>query len=115
MRGLGIAATCFALVMIPLFNAYADSEVDEASPSGRRGMMMHHSMDPEACQEMMASMRESDEELSRLVDRMKTAGGNEKVELVAAVVEALVAQHLSMRAHMGEMSQTMCGGMMKSK
>ena len=111
MRTPIISLMAIALASVLATAAHAQSGAEEPAPGVGKGMGMHGSMPMGACQAMMDSMRESDDEIGRLVERMKAAEGDEKVDSVAAVVEALVAQRQSMHAHMREMPHMMCGGM----
>jgi len=115
MRTLIVPLMTIALATVLAPATHAQSGAQEATPGAGKGMGMHGSMPMGACRAMMDSTRESDEELSRLVERMNAAGGDEKVEALAAVVEALVGQRRSMHARMREMPQMMCGGMMMSQ
>jgi len=115
MRTLIISLMAIALASVSAPAAHAQAGAEEAPPSAAKGMGMHASMPMQACRAMMDSTRASDDELARLVERMKAAEGGEKVEAVAAVLEALVAQRQSMHARMREIPQMMCGGMMMSQ
>jgi hypothetical protein len=53
-------------------------------------------MGMEGCRQMMTQMQAQDAELAQLVDTMKSAEGAAKVDAIAAVVEALVAQRQQM-------------------
>lgn len=115
MRNLFILLMVIGLASVSVPTTRAQSGTEEAPPAAEKGMGMHGSMPMQSCRAMMDSMRESDDELARLVARMKEAEGDEKVEALAAVVEALVVQRQSMHARMREMPHAMCGGMTMSR
>lgn len=75
----------------------------EQSPSNMQDMMKMH-------EKMMAEMKAADSRLDALVKEMNAAGGEAKVNAVAAVVTELVRQQKSMHEHMGQMHQQMMGG-----
>jgi len=54
-------------------------------------------------QEMMKQRAADDAKLEELVAAMNAARGSEKVDAIAAVVNELVSQHRSMRAHRAQM------------
>ncbi len=104
-----LASAMIAAALLPLFAAVAHGQgaEEEAPAPAEEGTMMP------GCKEMMASMRARDEELAQLIARMKAAQGDNKVDAIAAVVEALVAERQHMHEHMGMMSEMKCGEMMK--
>lgn len=61
-------------------------------------------------EQMMAEMKASDAKLNALVKDMNAAGGEAKVNAMAAVVNELVRQNKAMHEHMGQMHQQMMGG-----
>ena len=61
---------------------------------------------------MMANMMAADAKLDALVKTMNEARGTARVDAVAAVVNALVEQHRTMRGMMGGHMSMMGGGMM---
>jgi hypothetical protein len=75
----------------------------EQSPANMQKMMKMH-------EQMMAEMKAADSRLDALVKEMNAAGGDAKVNAVAAVVTELVRQQKSMHEHMGQMHQQMMGG-----
>ena len=75
----------------------------EQSPSNMQDMMKMH-------EQMMADMKAADSRLDALVKEMNAAGGEAKVNAVAAVVTELVRQQKLMHEHMGQMHQQMMGG-----
>lgn len=79
------------------------SQPREQSPSNMQDMMKMH-------EKMMAEMKAADSRLDALVKEMNAAGGEAKVNAVAAVVTELVRQQKSMHEHMGQMHQQMMGG-----
>lgn len=62
-------------------------------------------------QQMLDEMKQSQAKLDSLVEQMKSAQGDAKVDAVAAVLEELVAQHQKNMAQRMEMMEGM-GGMM---
>lgn len=115
MRIIVIAVIAFSLATALATGTRAQPGPEEAPGGSGRGMMMHRGMDKEACDAMMESMREGDAELSQMVERMKAATGEAKVDAVAAVVEALVTHRRQSHARMRQMPHMMCGGMMMSQ
>ena len=79
------------------------SQPREQSPSNMQDMMKMQ-------EKMMAEMKAADSRLDALVKEMNAAGGEAKVNAVAAVVTELVRQQKSMHEHMGQMHQQMMGG-----
>jgi len=92
---LALIATC--LVSMPV---WAESHEGEAGsrrgPHGKsgEGHRMHA--------RMRAQMQEHDARLEELVSAMNSAEGEAKIEAIAAVVNELVAQRRTRRAHMDE-------------
>lgn len=64
-------------------------------------------------EQMMSRIKAADAELEKLVARMNAAEGNEKVDAIAAVVNAMVEQRRSLRAQMMRMHEHMMGHMME--
>jgi len=56
-------------------------------------------------QKMMADMKAADQHLNELVAKMDQASGQAKVDAVAAIVSAMVAQRQEMHARMAQMHQ----------
>lgn len=78
---------------------------------GQMGDMMkgdHAAME----QKMEAQMKVQDAELDKLVARMNSATGEQKVDAVAAVVNKLVEDRKMIHAQMAGMHKNMHGGMM---
>ena len=93
--GLALIASC--LVSTPI---WADSHEVEAD--AKRG---HHHKQGEGHRlhaRMRAQMQEHDARLEELVSAMNSAQGEAKIEAIAAVVNELVAQRRTRRAHMDE-------------
>ena len=85
--------------------AWAESPGDADSEMRGRGRMKqgpHGPMRQEMHAGMRAQMRAHDARLDTLVDVMNAAEGEAKVEAIAAVVNELVAQRRTRRAHMEE-------------
>ena len=81
----------------------AQTSQPQQSPSNMQDMMKMH-------EQMMADMKAADSKLDALVTEMNAAGGEAKVNAVAAVVTELVRQQKLMHEHMGQMHQQMMGG-----
>jgi hypothetical protein len=81
----------------------APASQPQQSPSNMQDMMKMH-------EQMMADMKAADSKLDALVTEMNAAGGEAKVNAVAAVVTELVRQQKLMHEHMGQMHQQMMGG-----
>ena len=79
------------------------SQPHAQSPSNMQDMMKMH-------EQMMADMKAADSRLDALVKEMNAAGGEARVNAVAAVVTELVRQQKAMHEHMGQMHQQMMGG-----
>lgn len=133
-----ITAVVVALTLVLAPWTSAGQEAQEEKPhqhdmmtsAGEAGEMPTCQDMMEHRQAMQKRMKEMDAKLDRLVEQMRAAEGDAKVEATAAVVEALVEQRQKMHAmmmehqpmmmrhmagHMGEMGQDMAKcPMMKS-
>jgi len=67
---------------------------DAAAARGGHENMQGH------CEQMMAEMKNMDARLTEKVAAMNAAGGNEKIEAMAAVINELAAQRKTMQEHM---------------
>ena len=65
-----------------------------------QAMMKHH-------EEMMGKLKEMDARLKRMLGEMNGAYGEQKIDLMAATINELVAQRLAIDRHIAEMSGTM--------
>jgi len=80
---------------------WADSRDAEANAKGGHGRMKHGSARP-MHSGMRAQMHAHDARLDELVAAMNGAEGEAKIEAIAAVLNELVAQRRTRRAHMEE-------------
>ena len=99
--GIAFLAGCIAAVI-----AWAEPPAKDAAPRPGAGMgRMHHGPGggPGPMHAaMMEQMRAHDAKLDELVTAMNAAKGEAKVDAIAAVVNELVAQRNTRRAHMDE-------------
>jgi hypothetical protein len=86
---LALIASC--LFSMPVWADSHEGEVDSKRGEGQR---LHA--------RMRAQMQEHDARLEELVSAMNSAQGEAKIEAIAAVVNELVAQRRTRRAHMDE-------------
>lgn len=105
MKGIKGAAVALALgagIVFATPSQAADPAEGQPAPKAGQGPMMrgpHHPMH----EEMWQQMRAHDAKLDELVDVMNKATGQARVDAIAAVVNELVAQRRSMRAHHDQM------------
>jgi hypothetical protein len=59
--------------------------------------------------QMMSDMQAADQKLNDLVAKMNAAKGNDKIEAMTAVINALVAERSEMHAHMSMLMSMMNG------
>lgn len=64
-------------------------------------------------EQMMSQMRQSQDELTALVEKMKQSKGDAKVEAIQEVVSTLVLQRKQMMDHMAQMQPRMMAHMMR--
>ena len=99
-RGIGwtlvLAASCVAVTL-----AWAESPKEDAAPMRRQSRMQHGQHQPLHA-EMKAKMQAHDARLDELVTAMNAAEGEAKIDAVAAVVNELIAQRRTRRAHIDE-------------
>lgn len=92
---LALIASC--LVSMPV---WADSHEGEAD--AKRGYHRKQGEGHRMHARMRAQMQEHDARLDELVSAMNAAEGEAKVDAIAAVVNELIAQRRTRRAHMDE-------------
>jgi hypothetical protein len=86
----------------------ASGQAAPAAATGQMGdMMARH-------QAMMTEMHAANQKLDDLVAKMNAAGGNDRIDAMAAVINELVAQHKNMGAGMMSMGGMMSTGKMMS-
>jgi hypothetical protein len=104
-----LASLVVALAVLPgRGNSRILAQTSPATPSQQQPMSMQDMS--KMHEQMMAQMKAGDTRLESLVNEMKAAKGDAKVDAVAAVVTELVSQHKAMHDHMGQMHQMMMGG-----
>jgi hypothetical protein len=83
----------------------------QAAPAAAPGQMADMMARRQA---MMTEMHAANQKLDDLVAKMNAAGGNDRIDAMAAVINELVAQHKNMGASMMSMSGMMSMGKMMS-